>query len=172
MKLMSVLLLCNLAWPSLAQEPNKLPTAIKNEIARMDKMCIDAGGTAGASNIVKTLDFTGDGRIDYVLQESEYVCSGAVSLFAGNGGSQVMLFIGTADMNVQLAFASTSFAVRFDHKTAPVTIELGLGGTLCGQKVTAATSRAESTPCWRPLRWDLITHKLELAPIEKIKPIN
>lgn len=160
---------------AMAQSPpqKKLPLLVQKEVAGMMGMCKEVGGKPQPSpGLLLVADLSGDGLPDYVIDQSAFVCDGAASLFGGSGGSQVSAYVGTPDGQARQAFAGGTFGVQLNQGSQPATLELMVGGELCGQKVTAKMSRAEYKPCWRPLRWIASTRQLDFAPLSQIRPVQ
>lgn len=88
----SLLLLAS--QPAGAAPP--LPAPIARLFADMAAQCKDATGQAGTiGQAITRADLNGDGLEDYVVEDSNYDCPGAVSLFAGTAatGNPLSLYI-------------------------------------------------------------------------------
>lgn len=158
---------------ALAQGQGRLPMAVQKEIAEMVKMCKDVGGKPTKSpGLLTVADLTGDNVPDFVLDQSAFVCDGAASLFAGSGGSQVSVYIGTPDGQATQVFASGTFGVKVDKSSRPAKVQIIVGGPLCGQNVTPKTPSSAFKSCWRPLLWDASKKKLDYAPLSQIQPVQ
>jgi hypothetical protein len=159
--------------PALTQSQRKLPAAVQQEIAGMMKMCKDVGGKPMPSPGLLTIaDLTGDPFPDFVVDQSAFVCDGAASLFAGSGGSQVSVYVGTQNGQATEAFSSGTFGIKIDKDAKPAKVKLVVGGPLCGQKVTSKTPMAAYKNCWRPLVWSAAAKKMEFAPLSAIEPFK
>ena len=49
---------------------------------------------APSKNFLVKADLNGDGQIDWAIDEAEFNCDGAASMFSGSGGSQIYVFAG------------------------------------------------------------------------------
>ena len=133
----------------------------------MNAECRGVGGKPGASKgLVTAVDLNGDGRSDHVIDTAAFECDGAASLFGGTGGSQVQVFIATAEGSAKSVFEHSAFGTRVEQGQ----LWLAVGGPLCGPKVTAETAHSDMQACWRPLRWDAARHKLNFAPLDSVRP--
>jgi hypothetical protein len=156
-----------------AQGQPKLPAAVQKAIGAMTSMCKESGGRPGKSPDLLTIaELTGDERPDYVIDQSAFVCDGAPSLFGGSGGSQVAVFVGTADGQAAPAFAGGAFGVQVDRAVKPARVSLIVGGPMCGQKITANTPRSDYKSCWRPLVWNAGARKMDFAPLSQARPVQ
>ena len=81
---------CSLA---LAQARPPIPSVVLDHMNALDRRCAAAGGRAGAGRYVVAQDFTGDGRLDYLLSEGDYDCVGRPGLFRKGGAARVDLFV-------------------------------------------------------------------------------
>jgi hypothetical protein len=59
------------AWPQ-ARPP--IPSVVLDHMNDLERRCVAAGGRAGQGRFVVAQDFTGDGRLDYLLSEGDYDC--------------------------------------------------------------------------------------------------
>ena len=92
--------------------------------------------------------------------------------FSGSGGSQVSVYVSTPDGQAFEAFTSGSAGVKVDRTSKPAKLFLGVGGPLCGQRITSDTPRSEYKGCWRPVDWSDKTKKFQFAPVSKIQPLK
>lgn len=148
----------------------RLPEVVQAELADMAKACRDVGGRPMESRgLLIVADFTGDGLPDFVIDQGVFVCKGAAPLFAGSGGSQMSVFVGTADGQAFKAFASGSFGVEVDRADKPARLRIAVGGPLCGERVTPETPRSEYRTCWRPVRWSAAKREMEFSPLAEVE---
>ncbi len=158
---------------TLAQAQKQLPISVQKELAEMMKICKDTGGKPSKSpGLLIVADLTGDGLPDFVIDQAAFNCDGALSLFTGSGGSQVLVYVGTPDGQANQAFAGGTFGVKVDKESKPARLKIIVGGPLCGQKVTPQTPRANYKSCWRPVQWNASTKKLDYAPLSQIEPVQ
>ena len=156
-----------------AQAQQKLPSAVQKELAEMVKMCRDVGGKPMKSpELLIIADLTGDGLPDFVINQGAFNCDGAASLYSGSGGSQMSAYVGTPDGQAFQAFSAGSFGVEVDKAVKPAKLKVGVGGQLCGQRITANMSRSEYKSCWRPVDWNDKKRKMDFAPVSQVKFIQ
>ena len=158
---------------TLAQAPTRLPNAVRKEIGVMMKTCQDAGGkTAKSPGLLTVADLTGDGKPDYIIDQSAFVCEGAASMFSGSGGSQMLVYVGSPDGQAKQVFSAGAHGVRVNSMFKPAKVQIMVGGPLCGQKVAANASTASFKLCWRPLVWDEHAQKMDYGPLSQIQPVK
>lgn len=150
------------------------PEVVQRKVGEMIETCKGVGAVPGDSpELVIPVDLTGDDILDYVIDEAAFVCDGAASLYGGgSGGSQMEIYAGTADGGATPVFGHGNFGVDIDRATSPVQVLLGVGGELCGQKITAQMSRADYEGCRRPLAWDAARQTFDFAPLSTIRPLE
>ena len=74
--------------------------AVNARIAALAQACRDEMGlplTYDPQEVIASVDFNGDGRIDPVLDQSKVGCDGSAVLWSGTGGAPVRLFVSNAD---------------------------------------------------------------------------
>ena len=76
-----------------AQARPPIPSVVLDHMNDLDRRCVAAGGRAGEGRFVVAQDFTGDGRLDYLLSEGDYDCVGRPGLFRQGGVARVDLFV-------------------------------------------------------------------------------
>lgn len=76
-----------------AQARPPIPSVVLDHMNDLDRRCAAAGGRAGEGRYVVAQDFTGDGRLDYLLSEGDYSCVGRPGLFRQGGVARVDLFV-------------------------------------------------------------------------------
>lgn len=153
-----------------AQTRTKYPAAVDARIAELAKECHGFGKFVASPGFVTAVDLTGDGVPDYILDEGQIGCEHAASMFQGSLGFSVEIFAGSANGGAAEAFSHGVGALHLDKDSNPATLYLMVGGRLCGQHVTSDTSFSNMENCWRPVRWNAATRKMELAPLSAIKP--
>lgn len=155
------------------QAQKKLPQAVQKELAEMLKTCRDAGGKPMKSpELLVVAELTGDGLPDFVINQGAFNCEGAASLYSGSGGSQMSVYVGTPDGQAQQAFSTGSFDVKVDKTARPATLQVVVGGALCGQRITASMPRSAYKSCWRPVQWNAKARKMDFAPVSQVKFIQ
>ena len=158
---------------ALAQAAKKLPRIVQQELAEMMKSCKEVGGKPAKSpGLLTVADLTGDGLPDFIIDQGAFFCDGAASLFSGSGGSQMSVYVGSADGQASAAFDAGSFGVKVDKDSKPAKLMVTVGGPLCGQKVTDKTPRSDIKSCWRPVVWNDKTRKMQFAPLSQIQPVQ
>ena len=156
-----------------AQAPRKLPLPVQKELSELVKACRDAGGKPAKSpGLLVVADLSGDGLPDYVLDQGSFNCEGAASLFSGSGGSHVAAYVGTPDGQAVQAFSTGSFGVKVDRAARPAQLRISVSGPMCGQRVTPKMPHSEYKACWRPVIWNVVTRKLEFAPVSQVELIR
>ncbi len=164
---MAVLLL-GMLHTAQAQSSGKLPPAVQEELAELFQMCREAGGKPHAQkSMLLRADLNGDGIGDYVLDPDGLYCDGAASLFSGSGGRIITVFAGTPAGNARVVFEHGADDILLERKAVPPRLYLGVGGELCGQRVTSKTSRAQFQSCLRPLQWDRFSQTFDFAPVSQ-----
>ena len=59
-----------------AQVRPPIPSVVLDHMNDLDRRCLAAGGRVGEGRYIVAQDFTGDGRLDYLLSEGDYSCVG------------------------------------------------------------------------------------------------
>lgn len=74
---------------AVAQEKVDIPTVLQEKIDQAEAACaeFDNGRFALEWGSIARVDLDGDGREDWVLNESKFACSTAASIYSGTGGS-------------------------------------------------------------------------------------
>lgn len=121
--------------------------AVNARIAALAQACRDEMGqplTYDPQEVIASVDFNGDGRIDPVLDQSKVGCDGSAVLWSGTGGAPVRLFVSNAgggwDEHTTGGFAGR--VVVMGH--VPVWVQL-VHGTAC--------DGAGVLPCVEALIW-------------------
>lgn len=151
-----------------------LPKQLRADLAALDKLCVEAGGTPGdAPALITAADLTGDGIADYVVDLNEYVCAGAASaLAAGQSGAAMTIYLGGPDNTARDVFATTSYGAAVTLSGTRPRVWLDLAGAECGQKDAASLPFSDWTFCARPLNWQKTTQSFTLAPLAEARPVD
>lgn len=74
---------------AFAQERMDIPTVLQEKIDQAEATCaeFDNGRFALEWGSIARVDLDGDGREDWVLNESKFACSTAASIYSGTGGT-------------------------------------------------------------------------------------
>lgn len=149
-----------------------LPAAVREYVIELGRMCTDVGGTTGKSpDIIKSVDLTGDGLVDYVVDAAAFNCEGAASALSnGQSGSDVSVFVAGPANSAAKAYSGSVYATRIDESGPRARLYVGVSGQLCGQRNAAGRPFAEQTFCLRPLNWLAARHAFVLAPIAEKRP--
>lgn len=96
--LAAALLVAGLAlpMPTVADEISELPPQLAEKVDQAQKACSDFenGQFSLEWGAVSRVDLDGDLQLDWVLNESFFACSSAVSLFCGTGGCVSHFLVG------------------------------------------------------------------------------
>lgn len=145
------LLLAAGAAPTKAQEFDRWAgpgeAAVNARLAALAMECrseMDLPLTYDPQEVIASVDFNGDGRIDPVLDQSKVGCDGTAVLWSGTGGAPVRIFVSNAsggwDEHTTGGFAGR--VVVMGH--VPVWVQL-VHGTAC--------DGAGALPCVEALIW-------------------
>lgn len=149
------------------------PKAVQDALKDMQEMCVTAGGKPAKSpGLLTDADLNGDSIPDFIIDESAFICDGALSLFSGSGGSMAVVYIGTPKGQTTKSIVQQNLGIKVNKESKPATLMLMVAGSLCGQEVTPATPHSEMQLCWRPVMWNEENHKLEFAPVSQIQPVQ
>jgi hypothetical protein len=113
----------------------------------LDKRCIAAGGRPGSARYIVAQDFTGDGRLDYLLSEGNYDCARRPDLFRQNGEARVDIFAVDARNSARRVYSDRLIGYRV-LAGRPVKVQIARKGIACGDGATA------STQCAAQLGWN------------------
>lgn len=157
-----------------AKTEKTLPTIVQSEVNEMVKSCSELGGKfTRLPELLTTVDLTGDGISDYVLNQGAYQCDGpGASTYSGSGGSQVYIYVGSSDGQAYLAFFSGAFDVKINKATKPAKLQIVVAGKLCGQRNTEKLSNSQLKSCWRPIEWTKSELKMDFASLSQVKFIQ
>jgi hypothetical protein len=168
-------LLLMIAVASAASSTAAVPAAVAAYEKGMADQCREVGGKPGPAGAAAGLhpilvvhgDLNGDGIDDWAIDEGAFYCAGAVSIFGGSGGSQVILFVGLPTGDALRDSQFGAYSMRLEQTGVEATLWLGVGGPFCGQE--NPTSRADSILCERPLVWNKTTNHFEFAPLAAVR---
>lgn len=132
------------AWPQ-ARPP--IPSVVLDHMNDLERRCVAAGGRAGQGRFVVAQDFTGDGRLDYLLSEGDYDCVGRPGLFRKGGVARVDLFVVDARNAARRVYSDQLIAYRVLAGT-PAKVQIARQGAACGPGSTARTQ------CAAQLAWN------------------
>ncbi|HAF56196.1 MAG TPA: hypothetical protein DCL01_13515 [Thauera sp.] len=132
------------AWPQ-ARPP--IPSVVLDHMNELERRCVAAGGRAGQGRFVVAQDFTGDGRLDYLLSEGDYDCVGRPGLFRNGGVARVDLFVVDARNAARRVYSDQLIAYRVLAGT-PAKVQIARQGAACGPGSTARTQ------CAAQLAWN------------------
>jgi hypothetical protein len=122
-----------------AFDETKFPPEVRASLQYAYDECRDAEGgkVTFAPDTVRTLDLTGDGRPDYIVDFKDTTCEERESLYCGTGGCGLDILVALPDGTLRTVF---SMRVRqYDILPArgarrrPTTIRFALHGTYCGR---------------------------------------
>lgn len=135
-----------LAPPQTAAQPRPpIPAVVLAHMQSLDARCRAAGGRDGDGRYVIAQDFTGDGRLDYLVSEGDYNCIGRPGLFRQNGEARIDVFVADPAPNAaRRVYAETLLGYRV-VAGAPARIQVARRGAACGGGPEAR--------CAAELRW-------------------
>lgn len=145
------------AAPASAQ--GAMPDVVRARVGEMVAACARAGGklgtAAGQGAVVLTRDFTGDGRMDFLVSEGSFPCSGRPDLFRSGGRALVQLYAGDGNGGATLAFADALLGYRvLDGR--PARLQIARAGPACGGPAR----------CGDELRWNGASRGFQLVPTD------
>ena len=132
---------------ALAQSRPPIPGVVLDHMNDLDRRCVAAGGRAGEGRFVVAQDFTGDGRLDYLLSEGDYNCIGRPGLFRQGGVGRVDLFVVDARNAARRVYSDQLIGYRV-LAGKPAKVQIARQGTACGAGSTARTQ------CAAQLAWN------------------
>ena len=131
----------------LAQARPPIPTVVLDHMNDLDRRCVAAGGRVGEGRFVVAQDFTGDGRLDYLLSEGDYNCVGRPGLFRQGGVGRVDIFVVDARNAARRVYSDRLIAYRV-LAGKPARVQIARQGTACGAGSSARTQ------CAAQLAWN------------------
>ncbi|MFU2488087.1 hypothetical protein [Thauera sp. WH-1] len=132
------------AW---AQARPPIPTVVLTHMNELDRRCIAAGGREGQGRYVIAQDFTGDGRLDYLLSEGDYDCVGRPGLFRPGGVARVDIFVVDARNTARRVYSDQLIGYRV-LAGKPAKVQIARRGAACGPGSSARTQ------CAAQLAWN------------------
>lgn len=130
-----------------AQARPPIPSVVLDHMNDLDRRCAAAGGRAGEGRFVIAQDFTGDGRLDYLLSEGDYDCVGRPGLFRQGGVGRVDIFVVDARNAARRVYSDQLIAYRV-LAGKPAKVQIARLGTACGAGSNARTQ------CAAQLAWN------------------
>ena len=130
-----------------AQARPPIPSVVLDHMNDLDRRCVAAGGRAGEGRFVVAQDFTGDGRLDYLLSEGDYDCVGRPGLFRQGGVARVDLFVVDARNVARRVYSDQLIGYRV-LAGQPAKVQIARQGAACGAGSTARTQ------CAAQLAWN------------------
>lgn len=134
-----------LAWAQ--PQPPPVPPLVLSHMNDLDARCRAAGGRPGQGRFVIAQDFTGDGRLDYLVSEGDYACTGRPGLFRPGGEAKADIYVANARGQVLRAWSDTLIAYRL-VAGRPTRVQIAKRGPACGAGV------APSAQCAAQLAWN------------------
>jgi hypothetical protein len=127
----------------------KFPAEVRKALRYANDECKanDGGDVTFAPGTVTTLDLTGDGRDDYIIQFGDTKCSaGTRAVFCGSGGCLMNILVTLPNGRIRKVFDGyvRSYDIRPDPSKpshGPCTIGFELHGAYCGGHGTPSCPR-------------------------------
>lgn len=135
------------AAAAAAQSRPPVPPVVMTHMNDLDARCRAAGGRPAQGRHVFAQDFTGDGRLDYLVSEGDYQCAGRPGLFRPGGQARVDIYVADARGQVLRAYTETLIAYRL-LAGRPVKVQVARRGAACGAGASPATQ------CAAQLAWN------------------
>lgn len=135
---------------SAQARPPPVPPLVLAHMNDLDTRCRAAGGRPGQGRFVIAQDFTGDGRLDYLVSEGDYACTGRPGLFRPGGEARVDIYVANARGQVLRAWSDNLIAYRI-VAGQPTRVQIAKRGAACG------ASAAPSAQCAAQLAWNSST---------------
>jgi len=125
----------------LALLPAPALASVDTILAEAAAMCTEQdNGVFSSEGAVRSLDLTGDGQPDTLVDQLLFTCSTAASLYGGSGGSMINVFVG----EVQSDFLVQGYEIlNWADRTI---LLLALHGTNC--------NGIGAAPCFEALVWN------------------
>ncbi|PZQ53473.1 MAG: hypothetical protein DI570_24015 [Phenylobacterium zucineum] len=123
-----------------------VPPVVLTHMNDLDARCRAAGGRPDGGRFVFAQDFTGDGRLDYLVSEGDYVCTGKPGLFRPGGQARVDIYVADARGQVLRNYSETLIAYRL-IAGQPVKVQIARRGAACGAGV-APTAQCAAQLAW------------------------
>ena len=135
-------MICFCASPGQALDLTTLPKTLAEKVEVAQKACADFenGEFVLEWGAVSRVDLDGDLRPDWVLNDSAFACSSAVSLYCGTGGCESHFLVGDTVTSLQTLGWDV---VTFGRDRV---LLMDVHGSRCGG--------INPTPCVEALTWD------------------
>lgn len=138
------------------------PAPVRTYIRHLDNTCRELDEAPDRKlSYVQRADVTGDGLLDYVIDDGDYMCGSTPYMLAGQAGAPNVVFVGTANGGATLAYEVLGTGIRIGKSKSgrPVALASTIGAD-CGAspKLKAAGS------CERPLVWNPTTKMMTFGP--------
>ena len=146
-KLLPLLLGVCVSSAVCAQARPPIPSVVLDHMNDLERRCIAAGGRAGDGRFVVAQDFTGNGRLDYLLSEGDYNCVGRPGLFRKGGVARVDLFVVDARNAARRVYSDQLIGYRV-LAGKPAKVQIARQGAACGAGSNARTQ------CAAQLAWN------------------
>lgn len=117
-----------------AQSPPPIPAVVLTHMQELDARCLAAGGREGPGRYVIAQDFTGDGRLDYLVSEGDYDCAGRPGLFRNDGQGRIDIFVNGPGNQARRVYSETLLAYRV-LAGRPAKVQVARRGSACGPGV-------------------------------------
>ncbi|OYW81968.1 MAG: hypothetical protein B7Z26_04215 [Asticcacaulis sp. 32-58-5] len=153
-----------------AQTPKSYPKPVQDHLKSLSSMCTEVGGRfLDPASAMRVADFNGDGRVDYGVYQGELICDGAASLYGGNAGSPLTVFVSTP-AGYKEGWGGYVYAANLDKSAAGAKLWVDVAGASCGS--TAKRSFATEVFCSRGLIWVPAKAKLDFEPLARMRKIQ
>jgi hypothetical protein len=152
-----------------------LPAKVRQYVKDLNFACSRSGGIPSNSpGLLRTVDLTGDGHLDYVIDLGRYRCPKAEAfMYGGHNGSPIAIFVSGANGTAFLGYeGSSNGGVMVRTRRRRPQVWLTVGALLCGQPPASAKSFVDWWFCSRPLEWNARTNKFVFAPMREARRIH
>ncbi|MEW5684933.1 MAG: hypothetical protein AB1942_08445 [Pseudomonadota bacterium] len=148
MRIIPFVLTAVLAAGSAQAQPQRppVPPVVLAHMNDLDARCRAAGGRPDGGRFVFAQDFTGDGRLDYLVSEGDYACTGKPGVFRPGGQARVDIYVADARGQVLRNYSETLIAYRL-IAGQPVKVQVARRGAACGAGV-APTAQCAAQLAW------------------------
>jgi hypothetical protein len=102
-----------------------LPPELLSQREATAAECREDGGTPGASpDFIRSVDFNGDGRPDYVVDHGKFDCAGAVKRSCGSAGCSIDVFLsGKAGYRDRMSLSGYEAVIDANGERPTLTLE-------------------------------------------------
>jgi hypothetical protein len=153
------LVLCGLmvAGPSKAVTASGIPSLVDAYATQLGASCHrPEKGAALVAAVAQRADLNGD-HVDEWIIDAGRACPHTDGP-AVKYGSQVTVFSAAEKGEAVPSFQQAAFSSHIEHAAGKVRLILTVGGAMCGEG-------PESQRCDRPVVWNALTKRFELAPV-------